>query len=158
MKVLIVFNGKYGSTRMYAERLAEVFGDDSQAIDVKQVKKSDLDNSDNVIVGGGVYMGKTTRALKSFLKKHLNVLKNKKVGLFICCASKDEDSQITDYFDKNFPPELLKSSVFKRVLPGGQVINEKAGFIYKKVYEQMKKIPEEEIQLLISDTVNSFSF
>ena len=157
MNVLIIYKGKYGSSKMYAERLAQAFSSDSRAVDIKQVKKNDLDQCDNVIVGGGIYMGKTPRVLKSFLKKHLDVLMNKKIGLFICCASKAEDSQITDYFKKNFPLELVEKSVFKKVFPGGQVMNEKAGFLYKKVYDQMNKISEEEIQQLIADTVNSFS-
>ncbi|MDN5360614.1 MAG: menaquinone-dependent protoporphyrinogen oxidase [Thermotogaceae bacterium] len=157
MKALTVFTGKYGSSGMYANRLAEEFGDGSQAVDVKQAKKMDLDQWDGMIVGGGVYMGKTPRTLKSFLKKHLDELKNKKIGLFVCCASKAEDSQITEYFEKNFPSELVKKAVFKRVFPGGQVMNEKAGFFYKKMFDQMAKFSKEEIDELIRDTVNDFT-
>jgi len=68
MKVLIVFTGKYGSSGMYASRLAEEFGDGSQAVDVKQAKKMDLDQWEGIIVGGGIYIGKTPRGLKSFFK------------------------------------------------------------------------------------------
>ena len=156
MKVLIVFTGKYGSSGMYANRLAEEFGDGSQAVDVKQAKKLDLDQWEAVIVGGGIYMGKTPRGLKSFLKKHLNALKNKQIGLFVCCASKAEDSQITEYFEKNFPSELIEKAAFKRVFPGGQVMNEKAGFVYKKMYDQMAKLSKDEIDDLIRDSVKTF--
>lgn len=156
MKVLIVFTGKYGSSGMYANRLAEEFGDGSQAVDVKQAKKLDLDQWEAVIVGGGIYMGKTPRSLKSFLKKHLNALKNKQIGLFVCCASKAEDSQITEYFEKNFPSELVEKAVFKRVFPGGQVMNEKAGFVYKKMLDQMTKLSKEEIDDLIRESVKAF--
>jgi len=156
MKVLIVFTGKYGSSGMYANRLAEEFGDNSQAVDVKQAKKIDLEQWDGIIVGGGVYMGKTPRTLKSFLKKYVNALKSKKIGLFVCCASKAEDSQITEYFEKNFPSELVEKAVFKRVFPGGQVMNEKAGFVYKKMYDQMTKLSKEEIDELIRDSVKEF--
>lgn len=156
MKVLIVFTGKYGSSGMYANRLAEEFGDGSQAVDVKQAKKLDLDQWKGIIVGGGIYMGKTPRGLKSFFKKHLIGLKNKPIGLFVCCASKAEDSQITEYFEKNFPSELLEKAFFKRVFPGGQVMNEKAGFVYKKMYDQMTKLSKEEIDDLVHDSVKEF--
>ncbi|MEA1884594.1 MAG: flavodoxin domain-containing protein [Thermotogota bacterium] len=156
MKVLTVFTSKYGSSGMYASRLADEFGDGSQAVDVKQAKKMDLDQWEGIIVGGGIYMGKTPRGLKSFLKKHLNALKNKQIGLFVCCASKAEDSRITEYFEKNFPFELVEKAVFKRVFPGGQMMNEKAGFMYKKMYDQMAKLPKEEIDDLIRDSVKEY--
>jgi len=157
MKVLIVFSGKYGSSQMYANRLVHAFGDGSQAVDAKQAKKTDLKEWDNIIVGGGVYMGKIPRSLKSFLKKGLKTLKNKKIGLFVCCASKAEDSHITEYFEKNFPSELVEKAVVKSAFPGGQVMNEKAGFVYKKMYEQMNKYSDEEINTYITDAVSAFS-
>jgi len=86
----------------------------------------------------------------------LNALKNKQIGLFVCCASKAEDSQITEYFEKNFPSELIEKAAFKRVFPGGQVMNEKAGFVYKKMYDQMAKLSKDEIDDLIRDSVKTF--
>ncbi len=157
MKVLIGYNGKYGSTKMYAQKLAKTFGDDSQSIDLKDLKEFDLSEWDSVILGSGIYMGKAPRSLKTFCKKHLKELKDKRLGLFICCASKAEDSQISEYFEKNFSHELLEMATVKKVFPGGQMMNEKAGFIYKKMFDQMNKLSEEEIQKLIDDTVKDFS-
>ena len=157
MKVLVGYIGKYGSTRMYAKALAKAFGDDSLTLDLKDSKGLDLSEWDSVILGSGIYMGKAPRGLKSFCKRHLKALKDKRLGLFVCCASKAGDSQISEYFEKNFPTELFENAMIKKVFPGGQIMNEKAGFIYKKMYDQMKKLPEEEIQQLVDDTVKDFS-
>jgi len=157
MKVLVGYIGKYGSTKMYAQELVKAFGDDSLSLDLKDTKGLDLSEWDSVILGSGIYMGKVPRGLKSFCKRHLKALKDKRSGLFVCCASKAGDSQTNEYFEKNFPSELLEQAKVKKVFPGGQVMNEKAGFIYKKMFDQMKILPEEEIRELVDEAVKDFS-
>ena len=79
-KTLIVYKSKYGTTRKYAEWLAEELGADLR--EVRQVRQEDLDGADTLIFGGGLYAGGILVA--PFLKKHYDKLRGKRVALFTC--------------------------------------------------------------------------
>lgn len=152
MKTLVAFSGKYGTSRMFAKRVADAFGNGSMALDLKNVKTVKWDEWDAYVVGGGIYIGKTRGDLKAFCKGFANELAKKPLGIFICAAD-DEPKNTAQYLDKNFPQLMLKTAKIKTRFPGGQVLPEKAGFVYKAMFPKMKKSTDEEIQEMVRSFV-----
>ena len=83
MSGIILYKSKYGSTKRYAEWLAEETG--FAPIDVDKASIEDVCQYDTVLFGGGVYASGV--AGLSFLEKHWQSLDRKKVLVFICGAS-----------------------------------------------------------------------
>ncbi len=151
MKTLVVFSGKYGTTAMFAHRLAQAFGDESQSMDLADSNAIDWNHWDAVVIGGGIYIGKVRKEIKSFCRRFAQELEKRAIALFLCAGEK-EPEQIRQLFEKNFHPALLETARVKMRFPGGQVLNEKAGFIYRNVFPKMPKATEEEME----DLVHSF--
>ena len=153
MKTLIIYESKHGTTEMFANRLAEAFGDNSRAAHIKKAKKISLDEWDSVVLGAGIYIGKVKRSIKGYAKRNKDELEKKNLGIFLCCSWGSEENVYREYFEKNFPPTLLEKAKVKQIFPGGQYLSENAGMIYKKVFDEMEKLPEEEIHKMIDSFV-----
>jgi menaquinone-dependent protoporphyrinogen IX oxidase len=83
MKSVIIYKGKYGATRQYAEWLGEALH-----IPLKtsgELPETDLKINDLIILGSAVYIGKLL--IRDWIKQHAGVLKNKKMLLFVVCGS-----------------------------------------------------------------------
>jgi menaquinone-dependent protoporphyrinogen IX oxidase len=107
MKGIIVYKGKYGATKQYAEWLAAelnlpVFVADD--IGIEQLKSYDY-----LILGTPVYAGKLL--LHSWFKKNREALLDKKIFVFIVSGTPpDEKQKLESYVQKNVPPEIRKIS------------------------------------------------
>jgi len=148
MKTIIVYGTKYGSTEKCSKLLKDKLQGEVVTVNIKKGNVPDITTFDNVIIGGSIYMGQIRKEVKKFCTKNLNVLKGKRVGLFICGMGDQED--ITQ-LNKSFPEELLTKAVAKDHF-GGEIIfknmNFFEGFIMKKVNKSDKdvsKISEENI-------------
>ena len=126
MKAAIIYKGKYGATRQYAEWLAEelqlpVFTSDN--IDSQKIAAYDF-----FVIGSSVYVGKWL--LRDWLKKHISIFKNKKLFLFVVCAtSAYEKPKQEGIIINNFPINFLKeANIF--FLPG-RVIIKKLSWKYR---------------------------
>ena len=53
MNTIVIYKSKYGSTKQYAQWIAEEL--DCEAVDAKTVKDDDLLKYDNIVYGGGLY-------------------------------------------------------------------------------------------------------
>ena len=104
MKGIIIYKGKYGATKQYAEWLGSalhlpVFTQDSLA-------SEDLDSYDLIIAGGSVYMG--IWQMHKWLLQHSDLSKNKKLFLFIVCGTAPDDKNALDQIARqNIPPDML---------------------------------------------------
>jgi menaquinone-dependent protoporphyrinogen oxidase len=78
MATLVVFESKYGSTKQYAEWIAQEIGADLRHI--SEVHSEDLTRYDQVIIGGYLHMGKIIGV--HFLLDEWNVLQQKRIVLF----------------------------------------------------------------------------
>ena len=75
MKSIIVYKGKYGATKQYAEWLGEELN--LPVLSAELADEGQLALSDFYIIGSSVYIGKLQ--IRKWLKKNLSVLKNKKI-------------------------------------------------------------------------------
>ncbi len=97
--IAVVYRSKYGSTRQYAQWVAEALG--AELFESKQITPERLQSYDVVVHGGGLYAGGVAGL------KQVAPHARKALVLFTVGAA---DPKITDYSDilgKNLTPEQL---------------------------------------------------
>ncbi len=129
MKTLIVYSTKYGSTEKCVEMLKQELTGEVDLCNLKHNKKPNIDNYDNVIIGGPVFIGKLKKDVSTFVKKNLNQLLEKRVGLFICGIRPGEEGVNQLY---GYPKSLLDHAVTKEIF-GGEITFNKMNFIDRKL-------------------------
>lgn len=99
---IVLYKGKYGSTRQYAEWIA---GDlRAPLLSVDEATAADLLPHGTVVVGGAVRMGRITAA--NFLIRHWPILRKKNVILFSVSASPPWSPDTSAYLPASLPPEI----------------------------------------------------
>ncbi len=106
MNAIVIYKSKYGSTRAYAEWIAEALS--CKAVDVKQLKIGDLEAYNTIIYGGGLYA--EVIAGVSLITKNIERLKDKKLIVF---STGITPLDCRDYYDKlvlekNFKGDCLE--------------------------------------------------
>ena len=102
MKGLIVYKGKYGATRQYAEWAATALHLPVKEADAKEERLRGLDF---VVIGTSVYMGKLL--ISQWLKENLDTLKTKKIYLFLVAATPPhEREKLNSYILNGVPGEI----------------------------------------------------
>jgi len=107
-KTIILYQSKYGATKKYAEWLSEELSCDvmiTKESDIKTVQQYDI-----AILGGGIYAGGI--AGLSFIKKHYEVLKNKKVIVFAVGASPYDERAMDEVRKRHFKGNLFDLPCF----------------------------------------------
>ncbi|NLO48531.1 MAG: flavodoxin [Clostridiales bacterium] len=102
MKGIIIYSSKYGSTKRYADWLAEETGFD--CIETKKAKIEDVKQYDTVILGGGIYASGI--AGFSFLRKNISQLQEKKLIIFCCGASPYDETAFQQIVAHNLKDSL----------------------------------------------------
>ena len=102
MKGIILYTSKYGSTKRYAEWLAEKTGFD--CVETKKAKIEDVKQYDTILLGGGIYASGI--AGLSFLKKNIAQLREKKVIVFCDGASPYEERAFQQIVAHNLKDSL----------------------------------------------------
>ncbi|MET1039833.1 MAG: flavodoxin domain-containing protein [Acidimicrobiales bacterium] len=80
MNILVTHASKMGGTQGLAEAVAEGLGEGAVVLPVDAVKR--LDGYDAVVIGGGLYAGRWTRAGRRFVRRHAKELREKDVWFF----------------------------------------------------------------------------
>lgn len=78
MKSVVIYKTKYGSTKTYAEYIAEKLG--CECLEAKKVKAEDLISYDNIIYGGGLYAEVINGV--GLITKNIGKLADKKIAIF----------------------------------------------------------------------------
>lgn len=104
MKGAILYKGKYGATRQYAEWLGEAL--DVPTLELEHVSARNLAKFDYIIAGASVYAGRLQN--KSWLKRNSKILQGKKLFLFIVCATpSSEKEKLNEILNANIPDALV---------------------------------------------------
>lgn len=147
MKNLIIYATKYGSVANAAVLLAGELQGETDLVRLGYDDLPALDEYDSVVVGGSIYIGNIQKEVKEFCLGFEAELLEKKLGLFICAAEKNEEKQ-RDIIRKNYPLELINHSTATGWF-GQEVHLEKASFMdrtairlimgVKKSFSDLKK-------------------
>lgn len=106
MNILIVYASKSGTT----ESCARMLSNELDNVDLVNLEHTTPLISDygTVIIGGSIRFGRVHPLVKTFMDQNLEELKQKRIGLFICCGFVQDTEQ---HFLNNFPYSLLEQAV-----------------------------------------------
>ncbi len=153
MKTLIAYATKYGCTEKCAKRIAEELGSDADLLDLGKSSSVSLADYETVIIGGSVYIGKVQKEVSEFCRKHMEELKSKRLGLFICGMAEGEAMETE--LKSSFPEELLERAAAKEFL-GGEFMVDKMNFLDKFMIKKMAKVTENKSNIL-EDRITRFA-
>jgi len=137
MKTLIIYTTQHGCTEECATKLQHQLNSNAELINIKKQKPGNLDDHQTIIVGGSIHAGQIQRKIKKFCQENLDTLKQKKLGLFLCCMEEGEKAQ--QQFQDAFPPELIQRATATGIF-GGEFNFEKMNFIEKAIIKKIAKI------------------
>ena len=109
MNTIVIYKSKYGSTKQYAEWIAEELG--CNAVEAKSVKADDLLQYDTIIYGGGLYAEIINGV--SLVTKNIHKLSGKKIVIYTTGITPLDvrayyDGEVLDKNFKNGVPENVK--------------------------------------------------
>lgn len=135
MKTLIIYGSKHGCTEFCAKQLKDKLLGEVTIVNIQKENSPDLKSYENIIIGGSIYVGKIQKEISNFCNENLQILKNKKIGLFTCGMNKDNSiSQL----ESSFPKELVDKAVIKECF-GGEFIFKKLNFMERLIVRVITK-------------------
>ena len=151
MSAIVIYKTKYGSTKDYAEWIAEELG--CESVDAKNVKIDDIIGYDTIIYGGGLYAEVINGV--SLITRNIERLRDKKIVIFTTGITPPD---VREYYDdevikknfKNGVPENVKIFNFL-----GKMIQSEltpvhyAAIVSLKKLMSAKKNPSDMVKLLI---------
>ncbi|MEK5237699.1 flavodoxin domain-containing protein [Paenibacillus sp. FSL L8-0470] len=153
MKTLILYATKYGCTEKAAYLLKSQLQGEVEAINLKYVKVPPLTAYDNIILGGSVYYGKIRKEMAQFSRENKEMLKSKRLGLFICAGLKGEQAE--QELRLAFPEELYSKALVKEVF-GDEIYTDKMSATDKLIL-RIAKGKEKGNTGLALDRITSFA-
>ena len=160
MNAIVVYKTKYGSTKTYAEWIAEELSADIR--DAKTVKADDLLKYDTIIYGGGLYAEVINGV--SLITQNYEKLKDKKLIVYTTGITPPD---VKEYYEgevmeKNFKNGAGNIKIFNFM---GKMILEELTPVHRAAIKSLKKImegkknPSEMVKLLIKlcDTFGDFT-
>lgn len=105
MKTIVIYNSQTGFTQQYAQWIAEKT--QAECVELKDAKKIDLSEFDNIVFGGWAMAGSITK-IKWFHKKSQG-LQGKKLVAFCVGASPIENPDIDEFLRKTSAQEEFKN-------------------------------------------------
>lgn len=104
MKTIIIYTTSGNCTVKAVNELSKKLSGEIVTVDLKKEFFPNLREYDRVIIGGSVIAGQIDKRIKDFCNLHLDALRNKEIGLFICCI--DEMEVARHEISLAFPEEL----------------------------------------------------
>jgi menaquinone-dependent protoporphyrinogen IX oxidase len=166
MKGIIIYKGKYGATKQYAEWLGKEL--DLPVFNPDNYRTEDVFNCDYVIIGSSVYIGKLQ--MKDWIKSNIPGLLKKKLYMFVVSGTPPEErGKLETYLQGSVPFQMRKrSQVYflpgkltysnlswrdKFMLRMGAMLNKdkEAG---KKMLTNYNNVRKENLDALINDVKN----
>lgn len=136
MKTIVVYKSKYGSTKAYAQWIAEELS--CEAVDAKNVKIDDLAEYDTIIYGGGLYAEVIAGVV--LITKNLDKLEGKKLVVFTTGITPIDCRKYYDgeVLGKNFKPHMLeKIKIFNFM---GRMVVDELSLVHRAAIKSLKKI------------------
>ena len=136
MKTIVIYKSKYGSTRTYAEWIAEELS--CEAVEASKVKADDLIGVNNIIYGGGLYAEVINGV--SLITKNMDKLKDKKIAIYTTGITPIDCREYYDklVIEKNFKggvPECVKIFNFT-----GKMVIDELSLVHRTALKTLKKI------------------
>lgn len=158
MKTIILYATRYGSTDKVARLIQEKIPGETKTVNLTKEQVPDLSSFDTVVIGSPIYVGKTLKPLIAYMQQNLEVLKKKRLALFLCAGEQDP-TQIEKMITANFPSELCSQAIYKGAM-GSELKLENVGFFMRfmlknfiKVKEDYSRLSDENIDALVKAVI-----
>ncbi len=137
MNAIVVYKSKYGSTKTYAEWIANEL--ECKAVDGKDVKVDDLIRYDTIVYGGGLYAEVINGVI--LITKNFDKLRGKKIAIYTTGITPLE---CRDYYDKmviekNFKDKEMLSEIKVFNFLGKMKLDE-LSLVHRTALKTLKKI------------------
>jgi menaquinone-dependent protoporphyrinogen IX oxidase len=120
MNGIIVYKGKYGATRQYAQWLGHELG--LPVYTSNEIQKKELSLCDFIVIGTSVYIGKLQ--ISQWLRNNLDLIRGKKIFFFqVAGTPPDQTEKLETYIRSGVPEELRRQCEFF-YYPGKMAIRE----------------------------------
>lgn len=143
MSILIAYGTKYGFTKKCAEILAKKLNEKADICDLN-VSNPNPAQYDIIIIGGSIYAGKIRKPVKRFCSENLDVLKSKKIGLFVCGLAEGDNA--LKQLKSVYPKELVSISIAKENF-GGECNYNKMNFFERFIMKRITGSNKNQIKL-----------
>mgnify|MGYP001551561148 CR=1 FL=1 len=153
MNGLIVYATTHGCTEKCAQTLSNQLQGSVTLNNLKKQSPRDLSSYDTIIVGGSIHAGNIQGKVKRFCESNTKILKEKRLGLFLCCMEEGETAQ--KQFDKAFPAELRAHAQAVGFF-GGQFDLDKMNTIYKFITKKVAGVTEN-VSKIKEDNITAFA-
>ena len=146
---IIVYASRHGTTAEYAKSLLKLLDGnvDLCSLDERANSMPDMSDYDTIVVGGSIHYGKNSKLVTSFVKNNLELLRKKRLGLFV--TSFFDGDKALKQLNNAYPKELLDKAIVADFFDG-ELLFPKMNFFEKIVAKVVLKA--EEIQPLIAKT------
>ena len=136
MNAIVIYKSRYGSTKAYAEWIAEALG--CKAVEAKRVKVEDLSGYDTIVYGGGLYAEIINGV--SLITKNLDKLKGKKLAVYTTGITPLDCREYYEgeVYEKNFKPGMLDEIKVFNFL--GKMMVSELSFPHRAAIKTLKKI------------------
>lgn len=149
--IAIVYKSKYGSTKRYAQWIAEEVKAD--LFECSEIETKKLMEYNTIIYGGGLYASGITGI--STITKNFEIIKDKKIIVFtVGLASTDKEEVFLPIIEKHFSKEMCDNIKFFH-LRGG-IDYKKLGIIHKSMMAMMKIVISKKNSDELSDDDRKF--
>jgi menaquinone-dependent protoporphyrinogen IX oxidase len=130
MKGVIIYRGKYGATRQYAEWLGEELN--LSLLSSERATDEQISDCNYLLIGTSVYFGKFK--IRSWLKKNVGSIRKKELFLFVVNATDSEEMELRSKFIyDNVPMEIMQHlQIF--FLPG-RIIHKQLSLTHKIIFK-----------------------
>ena len=153
MNTLIIYASQHGCTETCANKLKDMLADQTDLVNIKTSKGTDLASYDTILVGGSIHAGRLQGKIRKFCQKNEALLLTKKLGLFLCHMEQGENAQ--KQFDNNYP-ESLRQHASAKGLFGGAFDFEKMKGIEKAIIKKIAKI-EKSVSKVSEKAIEDFA-
>jgi menaquinone-dependent protoporphyrinogen oxidase len=153
MSTLIVYVTTHGCTKKAAQMLEELLDGEVSLVNLKKNSRPDLSSFDTIIIGGSIHAGQIQRRVKRFCQEHPDTLKQKRLGLFLCCMEEGDTAQ--KQFDEAFPVELMTHAAVTGLF-GGEFDLDKMNFFQRAIVKKVAGITRS-VSKIKKDNIHQFA-
>lgn len=136
MNAIVLYKSKYGSTKTYAQWIAEEL--DCDAVDASKVKIDDLLKYDTIVYGGGLYAEVIAGVI--LITKNLDKLEGKKIIVYTTGITPPEYRKYYDELvvNKNFKGDSYsKVKMFNFM---GKMVLDELSLVHRTAIKSLKKL------------------
>lgn len=157
MKTIIIYTTRHGCTQKAVEIIKDGLKGNIYAVNIKKESAHDISEYDSIIVGGSIHAGQIQSKIKEFCSKNIEILKQKRLGLFLCCMQ--EGDKAREQFEQAYNHELIEHACATGIF-GGEFNFERMNFIEKLIVKKVSKVKESVSRIdkkAISEFIETFS-